>query len=164
MPPSKAYKLLIEHLPEYCLNAQKVCTCPGKVVQVKPSVHRSLFGWLFFQAHFGRHDILIMFCVGPIKWRQRPDMTRHIAVDWDATPQLKQIKTIAQPICTYCYSDFFVLISLDNVFWVKFNFFYFTHNNLENYHRPFNRVPPWPVISRAVERSLIRHYENLPMQ
>ena len=47
-----------------------------------------LLGWLYYEAHFDCHYILMLGNLSPIKWRQRPDMT--IAVDWGVINSNKQ--------------------------------------------------------------------------
>ena len=50
------------------------------------SIHPNI-KWLYFQAHFERHGVLILG-KSPMKWRQRPDMTT--AMDSDAKPQINK--------------------------------------------------------------------------
>ena len=66
------------------------------MVQVKPFIrisHLWLIRWIvIFQALVGCHDIRILG-KSPIKWRQRPDMTLHAAVDWGVKHQFKNSKS-----------------------------------------------------------------------
>ena len=77
MSPGKAYKLLTGHLIIGL-------SLPRKIDVIKPSIHISLsclLWWLYSQAHFVWHDILLLGRK-PIK---RLHMT--IAVDWEAKLQ-----------------------------------------------------------------------------